>query len=154
VFTLSSPAFRNGEEIPRKYTCDGADASPPLNWSGIPSSSVSLLLIMDDPDAPMGTFTHWILFNIPPGRPGLPEGVPKSPSVEGIGVHGTNDFGRVGYGGPCPPRGHGVHRYFFRLYALDTSLSLRPGARRGDVLKAIQGHVVDTAEYMGRYSRG
>jgi len=151
--TLSSPAFRNNEVIPRKYTCDGQDVSPPLNWSNIPSNTASLLLIMDDPDAPMGTFTHWILLNIPPTRTGLPEDIPKSPSIEGIGIQGTNDFGRIGYGGPCPPRGHGAHRYFFRLYALNTTLQLKPGVRRNEVLKAIQGHIIGTAEYIGRYSR-
>ncbi|WP_069808043.1 YbhB/YbcL family Raf kinase inhibitor-like protein [Vulcanisaeta thermophila] len=152
-FTLISPAFKYGERIPRKYTCDGEDVSPPLQWSGTPQGTKSLVLIMEDPDAPIGLFTHWVLYNIPPTRNELPENVAKNPTVEGIGLQGINDFGRVGYGGPCPPRGHGPHRYFFRLYALDITLNLRPRASRNDVLNAIKNHVIGTAEYMGTYSR-
>lgn len=150
---LSSPAFPKGGPIPRKYTCDGEDVSPPLNWSGVPPGAKALVLIMEDPDAPIGVFTHWVLYNIPPSLTGLPEGVPKRPEVEGIGLQGVNDFGRVGYGGPCPPRGHGPHRYFFRLYAVDSQLPLRPRAKKEEALAAIRGHVLAEAEYMGTYQR-
>lgn len=154
-FTLTSPpAFKYGERIPRKYTCDDVDVSPPLQWSSAPPGTKSLVLIMEDPDAPIGTFTHWVLYNIPPDRTDLPENVPKTPVVEGIGVQGINDFGRVGYGGPCPPRGHGPHRYFFRLYALNTVPNIKQRASKDEVLRIIKNNIIGTAEYMGgTYSR-
>lgn len=150
---LTSPAFKHGEAIPRKYTCDGEDVSPPLAISGVPQGAKTLVLIMEDPDAPIGLFTHWILYEIPATVREIPEGVPKRPEVAGLGLQGVNDFGRIGYGGPCPPRGHGPHRYFFRLYALSASLGLKPRASRGDVLKAMEGKVLAQAEYMGIYKR-
>ncbi len=150
---LSSPAFKYGEAIPRKYTCDGEDASPPLAIAGVPEGAKALVLIMEDPDAPIGLFTHWILYDIPPTVRELPEGVPKRPEVAGIGLQGVNDFGRVGYGGPCPPRGHGPHRYFFRLYALSAPLGLSPRASRRAVLDAMRGKMIAQAEYMGTYRR-
>lgn len=150
---LTSPAFKHGEAIPRKYTCDGEDVSPPLAISGVPQGAKTLVLIMEDPDAPIGLFTHWILYEIPATVREIPEGVPKRPEVAGLGLQGVNDFGRIGYGGPCPPRGHGPHRYFFKLYALSTSLGLKPRASRGDVLKAMEGKVLAQAEYMGIYKR-
>ena len=150
---ISSPAFRHGEAIPRKYTCDGDDVSPPLAISGVPPEAKALALLMEDPDAPIGVFTHWILYDMQPSLKELPEAVPKRPEVAGLGLQGVNDFGRVGYGGPCPPRGHGPHRYFFRLYALSAPLGLGPKASRGDFLKVLQGKVLAQAEYMGTYRR-
>jgi Raf kinase inhibitor-like YbhB/YbcL family protein len=137
-FKLTSPAFKYGERIPKKYTCDDADISPPLQWTNMPTSTKSLVLIVEDPDAPMGVFTHWVLYGIPPNRSDLPENVPKSPVVEGVGIQGINDFGRVGYGGPCPPRGHKPHRYFFRLYALNDAPSIRQRATKDEVLRIIK----------------
>ncbi len=150
-FTLRS-VFANGERIPVKYTCDGEDISPPLSWEGQPEGVVSYVLIVEDPDAPMGTFTHWVLYNIPKRLSSLPEGIPKQKETE-FGLQGINDFRRVGYGGPCPPPGK-PHRYFFKLYALDSTLDLPPGARKRDVIKAMEGHVLAQAQLMGLYSRG
>jgi len=150
-FTLRS-VFSNNETIPKKYTCDGDDISPPLNWEGKPEGTVSYVLIVDDPDAPAGTFTHWILYNIPGDLNSLPEGVPQGKEVE-YGYQGRNDFGSYGYGGPCPPRGK-PHRYFFKLYALDTKLDLPPGAKKGDVERAMKGHVIGEAQLIGLYGRG
>lgn len=149
---IRSSAFSEGGMIPRKYTCDGEDLSPPMAWSGVPEGTKSLVLIADDPDAPMGTWVHWVIYDIPPTLDGLPEGVAKSPSVQGVGTQGTNDFRQIGYGGPCPPRGP-AHRYFFKLYALDTSLNLKPGLRKADIEKAIEGHILAQAQYMGTYRR-
>jgi len=143
---LSSTAFKLNEIIPKKYTCDGLDLSPQIAWKDLPPSTKNLALIMEDPDAPGGTFTHWILFNIPATISELAEG------VKGIGVSGTNDFHRLGYGGPCPPRGS-THRYYFKLYALDTLLSLKEGVKKADVEKAMQGHKLGQGEYIGRYGR-
>lgn len=151
-FTLSSPAFREGETIPKKYTCVGEDVSPPLQWTGPPKGTRSLALIMDDPDAPMGTWVHWVLFNIPPQEPGLPEGVPPLDTFPKGARHGINDFKRVGYGGPCPPPGK-PHRYFFKLYALDTLLDLPPRATKAQVVAASRGHVLAEARLMGRFGR-
>lgn len=150
-FGLTSPAFATGGTIPRKYTCDGEDASPPLAWSGAPDGTRSLTLIMDDPDAPGGTWVHWVLFGLRADVPVLPEGVPTTPTLEGGLRQGKNSWGRVGYGGPCPPRG--VHRYFFKLHALDTALDLAPGATKEQALAAIRGHILAEAELMGRYGR-
>ncbi len=150
-FTLKS-VFANGERIPIKYTCDGEDISPPLTWEGQPEGVVSYVLIVEDPDAPMGTFTHWVMYNIPSKLTSLPEGVPKQGKTE-VGLQGINDFRRIGYGGPCPPPGK-PHRYFFKLYALDSTLDLPPGARKRDVTKAMEGHVLAQAQLMGIYGRG
>jgi len=144
---VESPAFSNGGRIPQKYTCEGKDISPELRWEGAPSGVKSFVLIVDDPDAPRGTFTHWVLFDIPAVESGLIEGSKQ-------GKPGRNDFGKLGYGGPCPPKGHGVHRYFFRLYALDIpSLGLKEGVSRADVEAAMKGHILAQAETMGRYER-
>lgn len=148
---ITSAAFTEGNPIPKKYTCDGEDASPPLTWSGVPAGAKSLALIADDPDAPVGTWVHWVIFNLPPTLTGLQEGTTKTPTVEG-GVQGNNDFRKTGYGGPCPPRGK-PHRYFFKLYALDTSLSLEPGATKAEVEKAMRGHILAQGQLMGTYSR-
>jgi Raf kinase inhibitor-like YbhB/YbcL family protein len=145
-FTLTSSAFEDGEGIPQRHTCEGDDLSPPLAWSGASEGTRSLALIMDDPDAPVGTFTHWFAWGIEPGSGALPEGAAAP-------VEGRNDFGSVGYRGPCPPPGHGPHRYFFRLHALDADLELEAGAGREDLERAVEGHVLAVAELMGRYER-
>ena len=153
-FRLESPVLPEGARFPARYTCDGDDVSPPLRWRGAPPSTRSYALIMYDPDAPIGTFIHWVLYDIPAGRLELPEAVPARPEIPGVGVHGVNDFGRLGYGGPCPPRGHGRHRYYFALHALDVeSLGLRPGATAAQVLRAMRPHVVGHAVLMGVYER-
>ncbi|MFQ5887136.1 MAG: YbhB/YbcL family Raf kinase inhibitor-like protein [Candidatus Hydrothermarchaeales archaeon] len=151
-FTLTSEGFEDGGDIPARYTCDGEDVSPPLSWGDPPEGTVSLALIMDDPDAPFGTFSHWVLFNIPVGTRALPEGVSKDEVLSDGSVQGRTDFGDTGYGGPCPPPGK-PHTYRFILYALDEDLDLGPGATREDVLRAIEGHVLDRADLEGRYGR-
>jgi Raf kinase inhibitor-like YbhB/YbcL family protein len=142
---ITSSAFREGGNIPSQFTCDGADSSPPLQIAEIPSGAKSLALIVDDPDAPSGLFTHWMVWNISPQTNTIAEGsTPK-------GVHGTNDFGKSGYGGPCPPSG--THRYYFKIFALDGELNLPPGTKRSQLDAAMKGHVVAQGELMGRYSR-
>jgi Raf kinase inhibitor-like YbhB/YbcL family protein len=145
-FALSSQAFTHGGEIPRAHTCEGENVSPALSWSDPPSGARALALIVDDPDAPVGTFTHWLAWNLDPLAGGLSEG--ESPPVEG-----RNDFGTGGWSGPCPPRGHGPHRYFFRLHALDGELDAGSGAERRELEQALAGHVLATAELMGTYER-
>lgn len=145
TMALTSPAFNDGKAIPSKFTCDGEDISPELDWFGTPEGTVSLALIMDDPDAPAGTWVHWVLYNMPMDLSGLREG------MTGVGVDGTNSWNRTGYGGPCPPSG--THRYYFKLYALDVNLELGPGAKKGDLLAAMEGHILGQAELMGTYSR-
>jgi Raf kinase inhibitor-like YbhB/YbcL family protein len=148
---LESAAFPDGGSIPKVYTCDGRDVSPPLSWSGLPAGARTLALICDDPDAPGKTWVHWVLFDLPVSVAELPEGVPPSSEVLG-GFQGTNDFRKVGYGGPCPPSG--THRYFFKLYALDSALRLPAGATRARVEQAMEGQVLAHATLMGRYTRG
>ena len=150
-FILKSAAFENGGFIPRLHTCDGKDMSPPLFWTGIPQKTASLALIVEDPDAPRKTWVHWVLFDLPPETAGLPEGVRARPVLEGGGVHGVNDFGNVGYGGPCPPSG--THSYVFTLYALDSKLGLPPRATREEVGAGMQGHILSQSRLVGRYSR-
>jgi Raf kinase inhibitor-like YbhB/YbcL family protein len=152
AFELQSTAFLPGGEIPAKYTCDGQDISPPFRWADPPAGTKGLALIGDDPDAPGGTWVHWVLYGIPATVRGLPEGVPARETIAAIGRHGVNDFRKVGYGGPCPPRGS-AHRYYFRLYALDVDLTLSPRNSEAALLKAIEGHVLGQAELMGRYQR-
>ena len=149
---IKSSAFENGEMIPKKYTCDGEDISPPLSWSGIPEGAKSLTLISDDPDAPMGTWVHWVLYDLPSSTTELPENVPADKVLKNGAKQGITDFKRIGYGGPCPPSG--VHRYFFKLYALNTKLNLEPGATKRQLEDAMRGHVIAKAEVMGKYSRG
>ena len=151
TFTLSSTAFANGKPIPARYTCDGEDISPPLQWNEPPTGTRSFALVMDDPDAPMGTWVHWVLFDLPPESRALPEAVPSQGTLADGSRHGLNSWGRTDYGGPCPPRG--THRYYFRLYALDAPLGLAVGASREEVLAAMSGHVLAQAELMGTYSR-
>jgi hypothetical protein len=146
-FQLFSDSFSDGGEIPNRHTCDGEDVSPALRWSGAPDGTRSLALIMDDPDAPVGTFTHWLAWGLDPAVGGLAEG-------ERAPVEGRNDFGEIGYGGPCPPPGHGWHRYVFRLHTLDTELALAPGASRDRLERAMDGHVLQIAQLTGRYARG
>nr|MBI3613877.1 YbhB/YbcL family Raf kinase inhibitor-like protein [Nitrospirota bacterium] len=152
AFELQSPAFSSGGEIPVKHTCDGPDLSPPLRWTEPPAKTKSLALIMDDPDAPVGTWVHWVLYGLAPTVRELPEGVSARDTVPGIGVQGVNDFRKLGYGGPCPPRGP-AHRYFFKLYALEIEPNLPPRKTKADLLKAMEGHVLGQAELMGRYKR-
>jgi Raf kinase inhibitor-like YbhB/YbcL family protein len=149
---VNSKIISPGGEFPKRHTCDGADLSPDLAWSQVPAGAKSLALILDDPDAPRGTFTHWILFNMPPTLTHLPESLDKNASELAVGSQGRNDFGKLGYGGPCPPPGK-PHRYFFRLYALDTVLGLKAGAGRDELERAMRGHVVARGELMGRYGR-
>ena len=148
---LTSPAFKQGQAIPRRHTCDGQDISPALAWTGVPEKTASLALVCDDPDAPVGVWDHWILFNIPARTPGLAENIPRKPQLPDGSCQGNNSWGRLGYGGPCPPRG--AHRYFFRLYALGAALRLRPGATKDALLKAMRQYVLDQAELMGIYAR-
>ena len=149
---ISSTAFPEGGSIPKIYTCDSDNVSPPLAWSGAPTGTKSLALIVDDPDAPMGTWVHWVLFDIPASLSSLPEAVDRTPTVQGIGTQGKNDFGKTGYGGPCPPRGK-PHRYFFKLYALDMALNLKAGASKAEVEKAMRGHILAQGLLIGTYSR-
>jgi Raf kinase inhibitor-like YbhB/YbcL family protein len=150
--TLSSSAFKTGAEIPRRYTCEGADLSPALAWDGAPAGTRSFALIADDPDAPVGTWVHWVVYDLPADTSKLPEGLPTTDTLSGGGKQGVNDFRKTGYGGPCPPPGK-PHRYFFKLYALDAPTSLKPRATKADVLRAIEGHVLTHVELMGTYAR-
>lgn len=151
-FVLETKTFPMGGEIPARYTCSGDDVSPALAWSGAPQGTKSFALIVDDPDAPSGTFTHWIVYDLPAATHQLPENVSKADDLSGGGRQGRNDFRRVGYGGPCPPPGK-AHRYFFKLYALDAALNLPAGASRRDVEGAMSGHVLAHAELMGKFAR-
>jgi Raf kinase inhibitor-like YbhB/YbcL family protein len=151
TMTLTSSAFSPGGMIPTQHTCNGNNGSPPLSWDAPPQGTRSLVLIVDDPDAPGRTFVHWVLYDVPSDIRQLPEGVPTQPILLQGGVQGKNDFGKYGYGGPCPPGG--THQYRFKLYALDTLLDLPPGVREADVIEAMKGHVLAKAELIGRYSR-
>lgn len=147
-----STSFRDGEMIPKKYTCDGEDMSSPLSWSGIPEGTKSIAIVSDDRDAPAGTWVHWVAYNIPPEYKGIPENLAKEANIPGGGMHGVTDFRKVGYGVPCPPKG--THRYFFKVYALDTVLSeLRPGATKQRLLMAMEGHILAEGELVGKYRR-
>jgi len=137
--------------IPSQYTCDGQDISPPLSWSKPPAKTQSFVLICDDPDAPKGTFVHWVVYNLPAAARRLPENMPRSAQLAQGGVHGKNDFGQLGYGGPCPPSGR--HRYFFKLYALSKALDLAPGATKAQVEKAMQAQILAKTEIMASYQR-
>jgi Raf kinase inhibitor-like YbhB/YbcL family protein len=152
--SLTSRAFRHNGRIPAKHTCDGKDISPDLAWSAPPSGTVQLALICDDPDAPRGGFTHWLLYALPGDRRWLPEAVPTSETLPSLGGarQGRNSFGQIGYRGPCPPKGP-AHHYHFRLYALNAALSLSPGARQEQLEKAMKGHVIGQTELVGLYSR-
>lgn len=149
---IRSSAFGSGEMIPVKYTCDGADFSPSLEWTAGPAGTKSFALICDDPDAPMGTWVHWVIYDIPAAATMLAEGITREKDLPGGGTQGINDFRRTGYGGPCPPGGR-THRYFFKLYALDAALGLKPGITKDQLLKAMKGHVLAEAQLMGTYKR-
>lgn len=149
---LTSSAFETTGQIPARYTCEGEDISPPLKWNFVPSDAQSLVLICDDPDAPSGTFSHWVLYDIPADVEELPPSVPPEPSLEWGAQQGRNDFGNIGYGGPCPPHGS-THEYYFRLYALNEELDLPPGATREQVLDRIQDSIVEKTEITGQYNR-
>jgi len=152
VISLSSPAFADGATIPDKYTCKGENVSPALKWDGVPNGTKSLALIMDDPDAPIGTFTHWVIFDLPPETRELSEAVPKDERLPSGALHGKNGMMQLGYFGPCPPPGK-PHHYGFALYALDTRLDLAAGASKGQVLEAMQGHILGRGQLTGLYQR-
>jgi Raf kinase inhibitor-like YbhB/YbcL family protein len=150
---LESDAFRDGDPIPPVHSRDGTDSHPGLAWTGVPARAKSLALVCDDPDAPRGTWVHWVLYDLSPGLSGLTASVARAPRHEAGGTHGTNDYGELGWGGPAPPRGHGVHHYGFRLYALDATLGLAPGATKAQLEAAMKGHVLAEAALTGTYRR-
>ena len=148
---VTSPAFKDGEFIPKKFTCDGDNMSPAIDWSGIPASAKYIALICDDPDAPRGTWVHWVIFNIPVAAKGLAENFPHKSTLPDGSRQGINDSHEIGYDGPCPPGG--VHRYYFKVYALDKAVNLESGATKTQLLRAMEGHVVAEGVLMGRYKR-
>ncbi len=152
AFELQSSAFKAGDSIPQKHTCDGGDRSPALSWSAPPAGTKSFVLVCDDPDAPAGTWVHWLLYGVPDTATSLPEGVLPTLALDDGSRQGMNDFQKPGYGGPCPPRGP-AHRYYFRLHALDIVLTSPPGASKASLTRAMAGHVLGKAELMGRYAR-
>lgn len=148
---IESSAFKEGEMIPSKYTCDGENISPEIKWSGVPAGVKSFALINDDPDAPAGDWVHWIIYNIPGDAAGLKENIPPVKIFSNGAIHGINDFRKLGYGGPCPPSG--THRYYFKLYALDALLRPEPGMTKKDLLAAMQKHIIAEGRLMGKYKR-
>ncbi len=148
---LTSTAFKDGESIPRPYTCDGINISPSLEWSGVPKTAKTIAIVCDDPDAPGGTWVHWVLYNLPAENIGLVENLPATENLKAGGFQGKNDFGKIGYGGPCPPSG--THRYFFRVYAIDSELPLKAGATKAELVKAMEGHTLVQGQLMGTYRR-
>ena len=148
---VTSPAFGHNQPIPARFTCDGDDISPPLAWKGVPGTAKSLALICDDPDAPVGTWVHWVVYNLPPATDSLPEHIMKIDTLSNGAKQGITDFRSIGYGGPCPPSG--THRYFFKLYALDTMIALPAGKSKKEIERAMQGHVLAYGELVGTYSR-
>ena len=149
---MSSASFSAGEMIPKKFSCDGLDVSPKLSWTEPPAKTQSFALIMDDPDAPAGTWVHWVLFDLPADTRELAEGVAKQEQLANGARQGRNDFGKIGYGGPCPPPGN-AHRYFFKLYALNAKLNLKAGATKADAEGVMKGHILAHAELIGKYGR-
>ena len=152
AFRVESPAFQNKGKIPAKYTCDGQNISPPLTWKAVPAGAKSFVLISEDTDAPVGTWVHWVLYDIPSETQELSEGVEKAEALSTGAKHGLTDFREVGYGGPCPPAGK-PHRYFFKMYALDQALNLPPKMSKAELLVAMNGHVLAHAELVGHYQR-
>jgi Raf kinase inhibitor-like YbhB/YbcL family protein len=152
ALSVSSPSFASGAEIPKKFTCDGSDISPQLVWTEPPSGTKSFALLVDDPDAPAGNWNHWTLWNLPPTARGLPEAVGKDTTLPDGTQQGRNDFRKTGYNGPCPPPGK-PHRYYFKLFALDATLDLKPGASKRELETAMKEHILAQAEWMGRYGR-
>ena len=151
-FFISSTAFKDGERIPARYTCEGLNVSPPLSWGEPPAGTASLALIVDDPDATAGTFTHWVLFNIPVGIRGLDENIPRRESLENGALHGKTDYGTIGYGGPCPPPGP-IHHYRFTVYALARAMDLKAGASKKQLLDAMKGRILAQVQLTGLYQR-
>jgi hypothetical protein len=152
ILPITSTAFAEGQPIPAKYSCEGRNISPPLQWTNMPANTKSIALIADDPDAPVGTWVHWVLYDLPANATGLPEDVAKTQFISGNARQGLNSWPHLGYGGPCPPPGK-PHRYFFKLYALDAMLGLKPGLTKKDLLKAMEGHVLAEGQLMGTYQR-
>ena len=150
--TVTSPAFDDGQPLPQKFTCQGDDISPQLKWTGVQDGAKSIALIMDDPDAPIGTWVHWVLYNIPADVTELAEGTPADEKLATGAVNGKNSWGRLGHGGPCPPPG-GPHPYYFKFYALGTTLDLAPGATKDTLLGAMEGHILAEGQLMGTYKR-
>ena len=149
---LSSPSFSNGGDIAKKFTCDGADVSPQLSWTEPPGGTKAFALLSDDPDAPVGIWNHWVLWNLPPETRGLAEGLSKVAHLPDGSQQGMNDFRRTGYNGPCPPPGK-AHRYYFKLFALDAKLALKDSASKRELEAAMKGHILEQTEWMGRYGR-
>jgi Raf kinase inhibitor-like YbhB/YbcL family protein len=152
TMTISSPSFSNGGNIDKKFTCDGPDVSPQLSWTDPPEGTKSFALLVDDPDAPVGNWNHWAIWNLPADKRGLPENVSKDARLPDGSEQGRNDFPKTGYNGPCPPPGK-PHRYFFKLFALDTKLELKPGSRKKDLETAMKEHILAQADWMGKYGR-
>ena len=150
AFQLTTTAFRDGSSIPKKFTCDGPDVSPALSWGDPPAGTKSLAISCDDPDAPGGTWVHWVLYDLPPDTRKLPEALAKDHQLKNGALQGRNDFGKIGYNGPCPPRGS-EHRYFFKIYALDSKTGLKAGATKSDLERAMNKHVLAQAQFVGRY---
>jgi Raf kinase inhibitor-like YbhB/YbcL family protein len=148
---ITSTAFKEGEMIPSKYTCDGENISPQIAWTNFPDKTKSFVLISDDPNAPMGTWVHWVVYNIPANVSELKEKFPKDAKSDDGTMQGTTDFKRIGYGGPCPPSG--THRYYFKIYALDTILKVKPGLTKNEILNEMQGHILAEGQLMGKYKR-
>jgi Raf kinase inhibitor-like YbhB/YbcL family protein len=151
TMTVTSDAFKEGQMIPSDYTCDGRDQSPLLRWSGAPAGTQSFAIIADDPDAPGGDWVHWLVYDLPPTIDMMPQGVPAVDKLANAEKHGSNDFGKLGYGGPCPPSG--VHRYVFKVYALDRMLGLEAGLKKKELLKAMDGHILGMGQLVGKYGR-
>jgi Raf kinase inhibitor-like YbhB/YbcL family protein len=151
-FQIASASFSPGGSIPKKFTCDGPDTSPQLSWKDAPAQTQTFALIVDDPDAPVGTWVHWVLYNLPANSKELTEGVEKQEQLSNGALQGRNDFRKIGYGGPCPPPGN-PHRYYFKLYALDSKLNLKAGATKAEVESAMKGHILGQTELIGRYGR-
>lgn len=148
---VRSSAFGDGDRIPSDFTCDGADMSPPIEWAGVPAGAQSLAIIAEDPDALSGSWTHWLVYDLPPDLTQLPAGILEGGILSDAGFQGRTDFGKLGYGGPCPPKGE--HRYLFKVYALDAMLHLKPGATKKELSQAMQGHILAEGQLMGRYQR-
>lgn len=149
MIKLSSSAFQDGDMIPALYTCDGSNVSPPLAWTNVPDKTKTLALVCDDPDAPNKTWVHWVIYNLPANTKELAANISTDATLTNGARQGTNDFKKIGYGGPCPPSG--THRYYFKIYALNAELNLSPGASKDDLLKAMYGHIIDQGQLMGRY---
>jgi hypothetical protein len=152
AFTLTSPSFVEGDTIPDRFACTGANLSPELRWSSVPKGTQSFALILDDPDAPGGSWVHWVVYGIPVGVAGLPQGAPREPTLGNNTLHGANSWGTLEYGGPCPPQGS-THRYVFTLYALDISLESEPGASKSGLITSMEGHILGQAQLTGTFGR-